>query len=214
MLAVLVVTIRAASGGVDLSASMGPLDWDFSKSWASNIGLTGSVLTALLAGKVVASPVYLTDAAYSLLSVLFAVLIVAAPVVFKATSVPRLVAAGASGTTLQFQGTVWGFLTAATLTLWAVLGQFGVITTLFFEARRVNGLDASVVAVLMIVTILGALGVLTYAWVTIKPLIAYHANTETHKKNLQLQIRTLQPAGAPEPPTPEVQAALPTWSPL
>jgi hypothetical protein len=102
---------------------VGPPNWDFTKSWATNITILGAALGAFFSGKIVATPRIVPDPGYSILGVLFAVLAVIAPLLFRAISTEKAVMTKEGVWDIQYQGTAVGFLLAMLLTLWASLGQ-------------------------------------------------------------------------------------------
>ena len=99
---------------------MGLPDWDFGKSWASNVALFGALVTTALQAldglKVDAG------ATFFAMSLLFASLIVAAPLVYMISRTGR----EKDGRWLM-HGCVGAFLISCLATSWGSLGQVGVL---------------------------------------------------------------------------------------
>jgi hypothetical protein len=119
-----------------LKERMGKGQWDFSKSWATNITIFGALVCTIIAQD--------TDnkLVYASLSVFFGVLVVVSPLVYNAASQPRIKHSTTGNEEIQYLSPIWAFLISAALTLWAVLGQLAVVITLLIIAE----LESSVVA--------------------------------------------------------------------
>ena len=84
------VSSSKSKQSVRLTDAVGPCNWDFSKSFASSITVLGALLTTVLAAKVpLASPSHVSAGDYAALSLFFGVLVVVAPLSFRALSTPR-----------------------------------------------------------------------------------------------------------------------------
>jgi hypothetical protein len=115
-----------------LTEHMGKGQWDFSKSWATNITIFGSLVCTIIAQDTVNKLVYAG------LSVFFGVLVVISPMVYNATSQPRMKHSTTGDEEIQHLSPIWAFLISAALTLWAVLGQLAVVITLLIIALLPN----------------------------------------------------------------------------
>src|SRR6266568_1182292 len=110
LFAVLFVLARGVSAGAIapavLAERMGPVTWDFSKSWASSFTIVGAILGSILSAKGVIpdKPQFLPAASYSALNLLFAVTVILAGFVYRATSAPANTATPQGGTEVQYQG--------------------------------------------------------------------------------------------------------------
>jgi hypothetical protein len=114
--------------------------------------------------KIVPDPKYVPDPGYPLLSVLFALLALVAPIVFAALSeVKPVTKSGLEDS--QSQGTVTGFFIAMLFTLWAALGQIATLTALTFEVINTHKVP-DVTAIMLLILLVAAVGVLLYAWRT------------------------------------------------
>jgi hypothetical protein len=153
----------AKKAGVTSTAIVGPPAWDFTKSWATNIAVFGA-LFGTFTTKIVPDPKYVPDPGYPLLSVLFALLALVAPIVFAALSdVKPVKTLGLEDS--QSQGTVTGFFIAMLFTLWAALGQIATLTALTFEVINTHKVP-DVTAIMLLILLVAAVAVLLYAWRT------------------------------------------------
>lgn len=112
-------------------ASVGELVWEFSKSWASTLTVALGLYPLLVSfDPLPASPTLFVDkSAYSLLAVLFAGLVAAAPLAFLARALPATVEE-ADTTRIILNGDVCGLTWSVALLFWAVIGQMLVAGTL------------------------------------------------------------------------------------
>lgn len=121
-----------------LGEAMGPSQWSFSSSTATNLTVVGSVLGTVLSSTVLPDyPHYMTKQSYIVLSLLFGVLVALAPLLYNFCCKPTK--PDPTNTSLVLlEGTVWLFLLADAITIWAVFGQLSTLGSLFYEfaARR------------------------------------------------------------------------------
>jgi len=98
--------------------------WDFSKSWATNITLFGSIVTSLLSLSVLPQQtVYGGRSTYATLALMSTIIVGLGPAVFAMASARN----GGEG------GTVRAMLVAGLLTLWGAAAQVGLALLLFME---------------------------------------------------------------------------------
>src|SRR5438309_5536656 len=145
--AILVLAAAAVGRTLSLSAlreQIGPANYDFSKSWASSITVVGALLGTILGAKgvVPGKTHYLPAPDYAALNLLFGVLVVLAPFLYRATSRPSSVTSPQGTPDTQYQGFVFGFLLATWLTVWAVVGEVVTIFFLFGELQESQGVLA------------------------------------------------------------------------
>jgi len=117
--------------GFQCGKEMGPPDWDFKSSWASTLTVAGAVIGAIVAEPDLfpESPT-LSRAAYSGLSILFALMAVLAPLFYSAFRIVRKPVA-----LVPFRGRVWAFLVASAITLWAACGELFMAALLLWDIR-------------------------------------------------------------------------------
>jgi len=208
-LALIVVLACAANAGVAQSSPVGPPNWDYTKSWATNITIIGAVFAAFFSSKIVATPRFVPDPGYPMLTVLFAVLVAAAPLVFRAISKEKAVLSQTATWDIQYQGTVRGFLLAMLLTLWAAFGQLGTLGLLAGEVLAGGRVQSSVTVTLLVVLFVAIAATVWYALSTAKPLMVHQADVKAHAAQAITQMRA---AGATPPPEfTETDAPLPGW---
>ena len=171
VVALIAVGACARRAGVPSTSPVGPPNWDFAKSWGTNIAVFGVLFGTFFSTKIVPAPKYVPDPGYPLLSVLFALLALAAPIVFLAMSeVKEVQKPGLRDKEIQSQGTALGFFIAMLFTLWAALGQLATLGGLTFEVISTN-MVPDVTAVLLLILLAAAVGVVSYAWRTAVPLL-------------------------------------------
>jgi hypothetical protein len=198
-----------------LFARMGNTTWDFSQSWASNLTVAGTVLTALLGWAGLAEyGKYLSKNSYLCLSVLFAALVSLAPAVYNFTRRSITVpvpdpddANNVSG--VRIEGYVFGFLLASFVTVWAVLGQLFTIAFVMAELVDLGPLPASAGAAFSGLIVVLAVLLLVYVVVTIyftvkKQVIHHQKWLSLRKAEAASQVQAA--AARTEMAAPQVQA--------
>lgn len=117
----------------DLAKPMGPSEWSFSASAATNVTVAGTLLTTVLVSSAVPdNPHYLTKQGYFVLSSLFGAVVMLAPIFYNFCCRPT----GPDPTNpqlLEFEGSIWLFLLSGGLTVWGVLGQLTTMSVMFQE---------------------------------------------------------------------------------
>jgi len=163
------LTFRVANCG--LTNRLGPANWDFSKSWGSNLTVVGALLGTILAAGALPDTTSLSKQTYAGLNLLFGVLILVAPLVYTATQTPVSVNRTKTLKEPQYQGYVVSFLIASAITLWATLGELATVTLLFNEIRTARSLPAASVGLLIAVVGVSAALLCFYAWRSLKWII-------------------------------------------
>ncbi len=193
------VLLRSASLGMlgRLGNSMGPAEWDFSKSWASTFTVVGAGLSTILSAKGVVpdKTQILPNAAYAALSLSFGLMVVLAPFVYVSMSKPVGSAAAPAGSP-QYQGSVVSFLLATLFTVWGVGGQMVTILLLLYEIHLGSGISSGVVIALLVVFAGVALLFVRYIWVY------FDAVESSHQAAFKAMART---------PSANVNVPLPRW---
>jgi len=161
---------------------VGPVNYDFSKSFASTITALGALLATVLANKdlVIGAKPFLDAGSFAALSVFFALLVVIAPLAYVALSKPTPVktpigpnhAIQDGVPDFQSRGTPSGLLIATLITVWAVFGQ---VVTLYYFLHSIASSGAAFQTVLLVVLILALLVVVIYVWHTIPALLNFQA---------------------------------------
>lgn len=153
-----------------LRKRLGPVNWDFNTSWASNLGGIGSILgivggatgtlpsTGLIAGQSATG-----------LGVFFGVLIVLAPFTYTALLAPAP-DAEPKGDPPPLVAGVWAFVLASGLTLWGVAGVIVTAWAVFFDTRHLPG---PVLGALVLGLLIGLAILATYAWRSIGWIVKF-----------------------------------------
>jgi hypothetical protein len=118
-----------------LSSPMGSPEWDFSKSWASNITVIGALLGTIISAGVLPAQTALPKATYAGLNLFFGALILVAPFVYTATQKEVSPDRPRRPQEPRYEGRVYWFVAASGLTLGAVLGELATIFLLFREIQ-------------------------------------------------------------------------------
>jgi hypothetical protein len=173
-----------------LTTPLGPVNWDFSKSWASNLTVVGALLGTILAAGVLPDETAVTKATYAGLNLFFGILILVAPLAYVAMQREKQLTVGREVTEPQYRGTVFWFLAASTLTLWAVAGELGTVGFLFRDIRSAQSLpDAAVVAMWALV-IAAALLLLIYAWTSMRAILRDQIDLPKHQRRARRRHRS------------------------
>jgi len=183
--AVALITVGACAqrAGMPSNSTVGPPSYSIDKSWSTNLAVFGVLFGTFFSAKIVTTPKYVLDPGYALLSVLFALLALIAPIVFVALSDVKLVyKSGSAIPEIQSQGNASAFLITMLVTLWAALGQLATLGTLTAEVINAHKV-ADVTAILFLILIAAAAAVVGNALRTSKPLLqqqqlAFHALTK------------------------------------
>jgi hypothetical protein len=130
--ALAIVLIARRRSGAAWCDKLGPPGWSFSSSWASSLTAVLAVFQMLFAQNLLPpGEPYIPKATYAAFAVMFAALLLAAPVVYLALG--RLEPPQKE---VQIQGRVWGFVVAAFLVLWAIIGQLVETFVLSVDVAR------------------------------------------------------------------------------
>jgi hypothetical protein len=189
-----------------LRQRMGPTTYDVSASWASTITVIGAILGTILGTSNVVPPQthYLGHSTYPALTLIFGVLAVLAPFVYRATSIPVQVTDRFGLVDTQHQGFVASFLAATLLTVWAVVGEVVTILLLFGEVQESRG-----VFTLLLVAV-GASVVLIVVHVarSVPEVIPYQGRIDLHEAR---QRAGMAISGVHVPPEVPIAPELPAW---
>lgn len=187
------------------SLPVGPPNWDFTKSWATNITIVGALFGSFFSNSVVTSPRYVPSPGYVVLSILFALLTLVAPLVFVALSKAKQVPRGASSD-LEHQGNAIAFLLAMLFTLWGALGQIGTLGLLGFEVLA-SGKAASATTIFLVILLLAAVTTVVYAHGTAIALLKHRTAHHRNRRIGEVEIEALRDV----PEEDRADSSLLTW---
>jgi hypothetical protein len=194
-----------AARPMTLRSRMGQGQWDFSQSFATNIAVIGSVLTLILnsnapigAGRTEILP----SGAYAGLGIFFGTLVVIAPLLYNGTADRVTVSSPADrDTSAEYHGTVRGFLIAALVTQWGLLGSVATVFMTLLELEHAGSLSPAPVILLAIALLTAMYYFARYSWVKIGGTIADQfdaANTAAERaREMTAEAAALPP---PRPP--------------
>lgn len=197
---------------IKLTSRMGQGQWDFSTSFATNIAIIGSVLALVLSSGILPTPTnILPDTAYGGLAVFFGSIVIIAPLLYNGTADRVHVSPGDVDTAAEYHGTVWGFLLAALLTEWGLLGSVATVFVIFLELYDANVLSIAPLVLLTVTLFVSLVFFARYSWVKINGTIVdqFDPITKTARINRNIAIRA---ANNLEAPTAENPAPSPRWS--
>lgn len=165
--------IRIKRKHYNLSSRLGKVEWDFSKSWATNVTLFGSLLCTILGSQFGGGQLL----GYAGLSLFFGTLIIFAPLLYNTTvrpytrntniSTPDAQESNTPDQVIEHHGQVWAFLICSILTLWAIFGQLETILSLLSGPSLQSSFSPLVQLLFSSLVLLALLLVIYYAWKTI-----------------------------------------------
>jgi hypothetical protein len=169
----------------ELGTRLGPVDWDFSKSWGSTLTVVGALLGTIIAAGVLPDEPVVPKATYAGLNLFFGALIVVAPFIYTATQRAKEVHRTKTVKVPQFQGYVWSFLLATSLTLWAVLGELGTMFAVLEEIRVGQTMPGLAIWVFGALMALSGVVLLVLAWTRIKTILKYQSDLTNQRRRQQ-----------------------------
>jgi hypothetical protein len=197
----------------DLKDRIGPVQWDFSKSWASNLTVVGALLGTIISAGVLPEASATPKSTFAVLSLLFGVLVVLGPFLYAATQRAKSVHRTKTVKEPQYQGYLWSFLLAAAITLWAVFGEVGTSFAILYELRTESSLPQGAVYVIGAV-MAGALAlVCSSAWYSLRETIVVQRDVKAGRRH-QLAVEPNAFAGMDDAEQEAVEPRLRSWSPL
>jgi hypothetical protein len=185
---------------------MGQGQWDFSQSFGTNIAVIGSVLTLVLTSAVLPSTTnILPNSAYGGLAVFFGSIVIIAPLFYNGTAKRVLVSPDEVDTAAEYHGTVWGFLLAARLTEWGLVGSIATVFVILLELYYSSVLSIAPLILLAITLLVSLIFFTRYSWVKIDGTIGDQFDPATKaariKRNTAIRAaNTLQASTAENPP--------------
>jgi hypothetical protein len=195
--------------GIKLNSRMGQVGWDFSASFATNVAIIGSVFTIVLtSGAVPSTTTILPSTAYSGLAVFFGSVVVIAPLLYNGTAKRVPVASNEFDTAAEYHGTVWGFLLAALVTEWGLLGSIATVFVTLLELYNAGSLSAVPLTLLAITLFASVIFFARYSWVKVDGTIADQFDPAQVAARVRRSIDARQannlaaPTAAQPPPSP------------
>jgi hypothetical protein len=216
VVALIFITLRTqgtlnANEVIRLGSRMGQGQWDFTQSFATNITLIGSVLTLILtSSSVPAITKILPSDAYGRLAVFFGILVVIAPLFYNGTVIKVTVSPDQFDTGAEYHGTVWGFLLAALVTCWGLLGSVATAFLTLLEIDYDGGLSIAVITVLAVALSTAVVFFGFYTWIKIDGSIvdqfdpAAHASRIARSTVVRAAMNLAAPTAQQPPPAPRL----------
>jgi hypothetical protein len=204
-----------------LRKRLGPANWDFSKSWGSNVTVVGALLgTILAAGVLPEETTTVSKATYSGLNLFFGILVLIAPLIYVATEKAKSVHRGTTVKEAQYQGFVWSFLLASLVTLWAAIGELVTVGLLFQEIRTTGSLPEAAIWAMWVAVGWALLLLALYTWRSIGATVKVQADPVRLRRRKREQLMTLRtlvgddelPASVPDET--QIDPELPAVAPL
>jgi hypothetical protein len=223
-------TFHAANRRCRLRDRVGPANWDFSKSWGSNLTVIGALLGTILSAGALPDETATAKETYAGLNLLFGVLIVVAPLLYTATQTPNVVHRTKTLKEPQYEGYVLSFLIASAVTLWATIGELTTVVLLFREIQTGRSLPDAAVALMAVLAVVAGALLVYYAYRTLGWILGRQCDVATlkHEKHAELSTRKRastthegvsarreeEPDEYRVPPLDELVPAKPEWSML
>lgn len=184
-----------SSRRVKLSAKMGPVNWKFGDSWASNLTAAGALLGTVSGASLLPERrLYVSEDWFTALNLFFGALVVVAPFVYASVRVANK-PYPAGDKEPEYVGFVGTFLLCCAITLWAVLGEILTIGLFLMEAQSVFPAGALIAAgvVLAVIFVLA----IWYAWNTMRWTVEAQVETASKKRRRKTRrgAEKLQEAG-------------------
>jgi hypothetical protein len=180
---------QEASRRPKLSTPLGPVNWDLSKSWASNLTVVGALLGTILAAGVLPEETAVTKSTYAGLNLFFGILILVSPLAYVAMQREKEVKVVREVTEPQYRGTVFWFLAASTLTLWAVAGELGTVGFLFRDIRSAQSLPNVALVAMWVLVIAAVMLLVIYAWTSMRAILKDQIDLPKHKRRARRRHR-------------------------
>jgi hypothetical protein len=159
---------------VPLKTPLGDVNLDFGTSFASTLTAVGALLgTVISASLLPEDTVTLSSSAFAALNLLFLVAVVVAGLVYSALQTPVWVPKedDPSREERALQGTVWAFLLACFITVWAVYGELLTLWLLVDELDVDGGLSGVIVWIFRILLLGSAVAMVVYTWWRIPSIV-------------------------------------------
>ncbi len=182
---------------VAASERIGPVDWDFSKSFASNLTVFSAVLGTILSAGVL--PKDLSSdrtTTYAALNLLFGIGVIAGPFLYTACQRQVLVNRRGSAKEPQYQGYVWSFLIASGVTVWATAGEFATMGILFGDIRSGGSLPGIGVGAFEAIIVIAAIALFVLVGSRSRAILSAQAQTEKKTVNKSATLSLLRSQGA------------------
>lgn len=201
-----------AGGKIKLGSRMGRGSWDFSQSFATNIAIIGSVLTLVLtSGALPSTTSILPNSTYGGLAVFFGSVVVIAPLLYNGTAKRVTVSPSDVDTAAEYHGLVWGFLLAALLTEWGLLGSIATFFVTLLELYNDGSLSAIPLIVLAVTLATAIVFSGFYSWAKIDGTITDQFDPE-HKRARAARNLAAREANNLAAPTEENPPPSPRWT--
>jgi hypothetical protein len=159
--------VAVSKRNFDWNDKLGPPDWSFSDSFATNATVIGALLATILAANVIPKvPTTLPATSFATIDLFFGALVVIAPVLYAALSRSEIVIdpddPKKERRIAQKQGIVLGFLLAALGTAWGAIGQVATVFYLFREIEDAGFLPETALKIFQVALAVGAVAMLLY----------------------------------------------------
>jgi hypothetical protein len=183
----------------DLTSPLPP-DLDFKTAYASTVTAAGALLATVIAASVLPEQTTtLSKEAFLALNLIFGIAVVVAGLVYAALQRPVWV--DVPNTTKQqraMEGTVWGFLAASFITVWAVFGELLTLWLLLDELGQDQGFTESSLNIFKVLIAGATLAMAVYTLQRIPAIVASErAKPDPAPARGQVKsggTRTIQPA--------------------
>jgi hypothetical protein len=197
---------------ISLNSRMGQGQWDFSQSFATNIAIIGSVLTLVLtSGAIPGTTSILPNSAYGGLAVFFGSIVIIAPLLYNGTAKRVAVSPDQVDTAAEYHGTVWGFLLAALLTEWGLLGSLVTVFVTLLELYDADSLSLVPLVLFAIMLFASLIFFARYSWIKINGTIVDQFDP-TYKEPRMTRNTAARAANSLQAPTADKPPPSPRWT--
>ncbi len=173
----------------NLLVPMGGPQWSPSTSFATNFTIGTGLLSLVCGGSIITDALhYITKLHYTLLTTLFAALLLLAPAIFSFFSTHQSTSSPGGAATVSL-GSVWLFLLTTSFMIYAVVGQISVVALAIAEIKF-KGYIGYVSKVLFMCSLATAtLGTVVCAWRTVSSHVSQFAEQDNQLKQHLCSVR-------------------------
>jgi hypothetical protein len=208
-IALVLLFFRGLSVNGGFGGTVGSVDLDFSKSFATTLTAVGALLGTILSEDLLDdSTAGVSKEGFQALNLTFGVLILVAPLVYLLFQRQKTTTKQVNGKTEEethYEGKTWALLVSSAITLWAVIGEIATIYLLLGQLDAAGSIGSTAITIMQGALFIGALCALFYSWRKLRWIVETASGGAA-----PALVGGFLPAEA----VPQPAQAPPSWSPL